>query len=196
MSTSDSTPVLWDCPQCGMQFKPDWHKRKSGKGCCSVACANRYRQKTLEDRFRDQTQKSEENGCLEWVGATADNGYGVVGNSGKKHYAHRIAWERHHGPIPDGLCICHHCDNKKCVRIDHLFLGTHADNAKDRDDKGRNNAPKGEDHGMAKLTAETVLKIREEYATGLFSQKQLAIIHGVSQGLIGMIVTRKIWKSV
>lgn len=77
--------------------------------------------------------------CWEWRGATV-TGYGHIsmgGVLGKIRLAHRISWEMHNGPIPDGLHVCHRCDNPKCVRPDHLFLGTDLDNAQDRDAKGR-----------------------------------------------------------
>lgn len=73
-------------------------------------------------------------GCHRWTGASLD-GYGIF----MKKRAHRYAWERVHGPIPPGMLVCHHCDNPGCVNVDHLFLGTHADNYNDMKRKGRAN---------------------------------------------------------
>lgn len=84
--------------------------------------------------------------CLEWQGARL-RGYGRVRRAGRMQYAHRVAWEEVNGPIPDGLLVLHRCDNPPCVRPEHLFLGTDADNARDKAEKGRGNSPRGDAHG-------------------------------------------------
>jgi hypothetical protein len=99
--------------------------------------------------------------------------------------AHRIAWSRVFGPIPDGLVVCHRCDNPPCVRPDHLFLGTHQDNDADRDAKGR--TANGERIGAAKLTDEQVAEIRRLRDAGL-SQTSIAARYGVSQSHVSRIV--------
>lgn len=82
--------------------------------------------------------------CWEWTGAKRGGGYGTMGfyiaeTKKKPHkYAHRIAWELYKGSIPEGMSLCHRCDNPGCVNPEHLFLGTHKDNMNDRDAKGRN----------------------------------------------------------
>lgn len=72
------------------------------------------------------------NGCLEWQGSRIKgDGHGNIYVSGKATLAHRLAWELENGPIPDGMLVCHRCDNPPCCDVTHLFLGTYADNARD-----------------------------------------------------------------
>lgn len=75
--------------------------------------------------------------CVEWQGGRDKDGYGQTVVGGRKQRAHRVAWERIHGPIPAGMKVLHKCDNPPCVNPGHLFLGTQADNVRDCWDKGR-----------------------------------------------------------
>lgn len=75
--------------------------------------------------------------CLEFRGSRNNKGYGVLSHNGRKQLAHRVIWESVNGPISEGLCVCHTCDNPICVHIDHLWLGTHKDNMQDMVGKGR-----------------------------------------------------------
>ena len=114
--------------------------------------------------------------CLEWQGYSDRDGYGTFESGYKTVRAHRVAWELAHGPIPDGLHVLHKCDNPPCVQDEHLFLGTEADNAADRDAKGRqasgdrNGArlhpermPRGEAHG-ARLHPECLSRGDSHYS--------------------------------
>jgi len=89
-----------------------------------------------QDRFNQQTKMNK--GCLEWQGHLLHNGYGQMRVNGKRIKAHRFAWESVNGDIPDGLLVLHKCDNPRCVNIEHLYLGTQKENARDRDSRGRN----------------------------------------------------------
>lgn len=76
--------------------------------------------------------------CIEWdERLSVAGGYGVFCQDGKDRYAHRVVWEEERGPIPPGMCVCHHCDNPPCINIDHLFLGTIGDNNRDMSINGR-----------------------------------------------------------
>ena len=105
----------------------------------------------------------------------------------------------HFGPIPDGLIVCHRCDNPRCVNPAHLFVGTLHDNSVDMYNKGRmpaRNWKRGEAYPYHKLTEQDVLWIRAWYADGLYTQKQLGTIFGVSEGAIAHIVHRRKWTHI
>lgn len=76
-------------------------------------------------------------GCWIWMRSLYPCGYGIVSLNGKPRSAHRVSWEVHNGPIPDGLCVLHRCDVKQCINPTHLFLGTKKDNTADMHEKGR-----------------------------------------------------------
>lgn len=142
--------------------------------------------------------------CWEWTAGLNEDGYGVfatprhmnLAKKGGYELAHRMAWRLlHREDIPTGLRVLHICDNRKCVRPQHLFLGTQRENVEDAARKGRMRAPKGESHPKAKLTEAQVIYIRAELLKGRF-QKDLAAEFGVSQPAIGSIHLRKTWKGV
>lgn len=82
---------------------------------------------SVDDAFERYTLKSE--GCWLWVGSVHHSGYGSVSVDGKNLRVHRVAWERANGPIPDGMLVDHVCRNRNCVRLEHLRLATHKQNA-------------------------------------------------------------------
>jgi hypothetical protein len=86
-------------------------------------------------------------GCHLWTRAIGSGGYGSLTVGGKTLKAHRVAYELRYGPIPDGLVACHRCDTPSCINPAHLFIGTHGDNARDRESKQRRRPATGERHG-------------------------------------------------
>ena len=117
-------------------------------------------------------------------------------------YVHRLVWAILNGPIPNGMCIMHTCDNPSCFSPEHLFLGTLRDNAIDMASKGRQvfqknieKASRGETHGKSKITSENVIEIRNLYSSGM-SQRKIAKRYGISQSNVCDIVNRRTWKHV
>lgn len=158
----------------------------------------------IDVRFFAKVRKSEGDGCWEWTACRNWGGYGKLGTGGKHGetiLAHRFSWEFHVGPVPTGLLVLHRCDNRLCVRPDHLFLGTHAENSADMVAKKRQSrgearalvARRGEGHGRAKLTAEDVFEIRRLYRPGVVTLKALAQKYGVGSYAIWAASTGKTW---
>lgn len=88
-------------------------------------------------RFTEKYIPVPESGCWLWIGASTASGYGQMKCGRKLHRAHRVSWELHRGPIPEGLMVCHRCDVPSCVNPEHLFLGTAKENYRDCVEKGR-----------------------------------------------------------
>jgi HNH endonuclease len=159
---------------------------------------SRWRPVPIKQRLADAAKLDPETGCLVWQRYIGTHGYGVLQITGGQKLAHRLAWETSNGPIPDGLYVCHRCDRRACINVDHMFLGTPTDNARDMIRKGRNASlvPRsGEDHPGSKLSEEDVRKIRLLYEAGFASQPWLSAHMGVSQVTISRIVRQKIWRT-
>lgn len=171
---------------------------------------------TLEERFWAHVDRSGgPDGCWPWLAGRFSTGYGAFAINRRNSGAHRIAWEFTHGPIPEGMFVLHHCDNRPCCNPHgdkHLFVGTQAENMADMIAKGRqgNTSPKrpatgnhcpyetrprGAKHGCAKLTEADIPEIRLAVRSGE-KQRDVGRRFGVSQRTIWSIVHRRIWAHV
>lgn len=161
--------------------------------------------KPVEERFWARVEKTP--GCWIWTMARkkyflSKYRYGRLNINGKNYRAHRISWEIHYGKIPKGLCVLHRCDNPCCVRPDHLFLGTRADNNRDTMLKGRKAT--GKRHGsylhpeaMArKFTKKQILELREYYKNHNITQEELAKRFNMSRAHVWRIVNRIAWTHI
>lgn len=142
-----------------------------------------------EARFWAKVDRS--GSCWVWLGSTDRKGYGRF-NAGSERYvlAHRYAFETTYGAT--SLCVLHRCDTPACVRPDHLFAGTVAENNRDMCSKGRQQ--QGETHYSARLSADLVTRIRSEYRAGKIGYLRLARRYGVSVGAIRGVISGKNWK--
>lgn len=130
--------------------------------------------------------------CHLWI-AGKRAGYGDFWLKGKQVLAHRVAWLLKYGRWPDPQAL-HHCDNKPCVNVDHLFEGTQRDNMADKIAKGRSTC--GTLVNTAKLDEELVLKIRAMYESGNYTQKQIANEFSIKQPQVSSIVRGESWKAL
>jgi hypothetical protein len=135
-----------------------------------------------------------DSGCREWQKARLQSGYGYIGVHRKVKYAHIQAYRLFRGPIPEGMCVLHTCDNPPCVNPDHLFLGTAADNSADRVAKGRQ--AKGESGGTARLREWQVVVILTSLANGTATRSELSRRFNVANTTIRKVATRETWAHV
>ena len=145
----------------------------------------------IEDRLWPRVDRSGD-GCWEWQAYRSRAGYGTFTYMGEVRLAHRIAWMLTHGPIPEGMEVCHSCDNPACCRPDHLFLGTHRENMHDCLNKGRFH--RGERTGGARLTEDDVRVIRTLYPQ--MNYTDIGKRYGVTIGTIKAIIVGKTWRHV
>lgn len=150
-------------------------------------------------RFMDKVTPLD-TGCVRWDACKNKWGYGLFGFRGRVHLAHRASYIMFRGPIPEGLCVCHTCDNPWCVNADHLFVATHMENTQDKVMKGRQYKggwaqPRGSKHYKANLTEQQVVEIVHRLSSGE-RPSVIAREYGVSQPIISRIKHKHSYRHV
>jgi hypothetical protein len=161
--------------------------------CGNLRCVNpeHHTPRTLEARLSNYLV-DEETGCWLWQGDFfADTGYGRMTVDGKTSLVHRVAYAHYNGvEIPKGLMVCHTCNNRRCMNPDHLYLGTHNDNMRD---KAQSNVMKGEDNPKALLTKEQVIEIKQHIRERRIVYREIGRMYGVSRQAIKDIASGRTW---
>ena len=148
----------------------------------------------LPTRFEQKIDKRSKNECWTWLSASSGR-YGVFWFNGRNVFAHRFSYELYVGIIPDGMHVCHKCDNAMCVNPNHLFLGTAKDNVRDCSDKGRRAPQHGSFNPMAKISDLAVIQIRMLHEVGT-PQEEIAAYFGVKRQAIGKVLRGERWMHV
>lgn len=157
---------------------------------------NQYSGKSMQERFWEKVDICGEDECWEWLAYRDRKGYGKF-RTGQTYMptAHRISWMLCRGDIPEGILVCHTCDNRGCMNPSHLFLGTNTDNLQDMVRKGRSTRGRvfhyGETHPMARLSDKEVDEILLLYSSGDYTYMQLSTIYNVTFQHIGALITGK-----
>ena len=154
-----------------------------------------YRNIDIKKRFEDNKQIDFLTQCHNFLGFKTRQGYGKIKYKGKPYLAHRLFWILNKGELQENKCVLHHCDNPSCFNLDHLFVGTNADNVADKVAKNRQYRPlKGKDHlrPMAKLTEDQVMEIKSLLKRG-YSQADIHRDFKVSRQMISDIFLKKTW---
>ncbi len=141
-------------------------------------------------RLRSYAERDEQTGCLVWKGALWGSGYGGINYKGIRYLTHRFSWLVQRGPIPDGLLVCHSCDNRPCIEITHLFLGTAQDNITDMIRKGRARM-----RSRARLPEADVADIKRRLADGQ-SAASISKLKSVSYASVFDIKSNRCWRHV
>lgn len=209
--TSPRPRVARSCRRCDAPFTALQSAVDKGQGnYCSQSCARLGSRNNLPllDRLMSFVDKNgpipshrpDLGPCWIWTGyVRPTSGYGQF-NPFPGAAAHRASWTYVNGPIPEGMNVCHHCDERRCVRPDHLFLGTQSENMQDAKAKGRIHLDgiggrRGSNNARSILTEDQVRDIRNRHANGT-KVADLAREYGVGSTTISATVNRKNWRHV
>ena len=184
------------CPVCKQIVIDKW---KKGVIHCSNKCAGISKTRDLDSQKRDiihrilENISINENGCWEWNKSKSKSGYAKIWYRGSTMRGNRVSYLAFIGDIPEGILVCHHCDNRSCINPDHLFLGTHKDNCHDSIQKCRH--AHGEKSSKSKLKSEHITEIRKLYSSGI-SQEKISKKYNVNQSCISSIILKKTWNHI
>lgn len=146
----------------------------------------------MKERLTQKSALNPETGCLEWMGFRNKKGYGMITVRIEDKYrtclVHRLSYTEYVGQIPEGMFVCHKCDNPRCIKPDHLFIGTNLDNTRDRESKKRR-------HGKAKVTMEQVILARKLRKEGR-EYVEIAKIIGIKPSGVRSVVQGINWKHI
>lgn len=163
-------------------------------------CIREYMNNDTKNLFMNKIEVVD--GCWVWHNYRQADGYGVIHYGRKSWLAHRLMWTLENGEIPDGMEICHHCDNPPCVNPMHLFIGTHGDNVRDSFSKGRS-VRYGEHHSQNKLMRNDVIKIRKIFNETDFQDggikrfiNEMAEQYNMTSSGIEKVIYRQTWRHV
>lgn len=156
-----------------------------------------HKLKYIKERFEAKFIPEPNSGCWLWEATTNPDGYGRFRYKGTLTGAHRVSLMLYKEQENKNLCVLHRCDTPCCVNPEHLYFGTHSENMKDRQSKGRGKFPghKGDTHYRSQLTSEDVQVIKKEISKGV-SDSVLGMLYGISAGAIGNIRRGKNWKHI
>jgi hypothetical protein len=127
--------------------------------------------------------------CWTWTGGRTSKGYGRIRVGNLTTTAHRVSYKLYVADIPDGMIVCHRCDNPPCVNPDHLFVGTHGDNMKDKVQKGRLKKSFGARNGSTKLNEDQVRRIHSDHRL----HREIAADYGVATSQVQRIKAGRYW---
>jgi len=131
-------------------------------------------------------------GCKEWIGVLSRDGYGMCCYKAQRQRAHRLAFFTANPDADQGLLVLHKCDNRKCINVDHLYLGTCQDNSTDMVQRGRCNPRRGIHAHNARLNDEKAMAIFLDERT----YAEIAMDYGIAATTVQGIKNRRLWKHV